>query len=83
MIICNLRTFLKPPIFILEYLKENKPLTVHTCLEFISQEERKRDLLKQKPEKAEETLLNDSVKENNQEEDAVEEKEKKVRRTTK
>ncbi|XP_015156750.2 lebercilin-like protein isoform X3 [Gallus gallus] len=60
-----------------EYLKENKPLTVHTCLEFISQEERKRDLLKQKPEKAEETLLNDSVKENNQEEDAVEEKEKK------
>ncbi|XP_046765655.1 lebercilin-like protein isoform X5 [Gallus gallus] len=60
-----------------EYLKENKPLTVHTCLEFISQEERKRDLLKQKPEKGEETLLNDSVKENNQEEDAVEEKEKK------
>lgn len=60
-----------------EYLKESKPLTVHTCLEFISQEERKRDLLKQKPEKGEETLLNDSVKENNQEEDAVEEKEKK------
>ncbi|XP_019476493.1 lebercilin-like protein isoform X4 [Meleagris gallopavo] len=59
-----------------EYLKENKPQTAHTCLEFIKQEERKRDLLKQKSKKAEETLLNDSVKENNQEEDAVEEKEK-------
>ncbi|XP_031468609.1 lebercilin-like protein isoform X3 [Phasianus colchicus] len=60
-----------------EYLKENKPQTTHTCLEFIKQEERKRDLLKQKSKKAEETLLNDSVKENSQEEDAVEEKEKK------
>ncbi|XP_072189575.1 lebercilin-like protein isoform X1 [Excalfactoria chinensis] len=60
-----------------EYLKENKPLTVHTCLEFIKQEERKRDSLKQKPKKAEETLLNDSIEENNQEEDAVEEKEEK------
>ncbi|XP_042724029.1 lebercilin-like protein isoform X4 [Lagopus leucura] len=59
-----------------EYLKENKPQTAHTCLEFIKQE-RKRDLLKQKSKKAEETLLNDSVKENSQEEDAVEEKEKK------
>ncbi|XP_052529775.1 lebercilin-like protein isoform X5 [Tympanuchus pallidicinctus] len=57
-----------------EYLKENKPQTAHTCLEFVKQE-RKRDFLKQK--KAEETLLNDSVKENSQEEDAVEEKEKK------
>lgn len=76
MILYNLRTFLKPLIFILEYLKENKPQTAHTCLEFIKQEERKRDLLKQKSKKAEETLLNDSVKENNQEEDAVEEKEK-------
>ncbi|XP_048801252.1 lebercilin-like protein isoform X3 [Lagopus muta] len=59
-----------------EYLKENKPQTAHTCLEFVKQE-RKRDLLKQKSKKAEETLLNDSVKENSQEEDAVEEKEKK------
>uniref|UniRef100_A0A8C9FA52 Lebercilin-like protein n=1 Tax=Pavo cristatus TaxID=9049 RepID=A0A8C9FA52_PAVCR len=55
-------------------VSENKPLTVHTCLEFIKQEERKRHLLKQKPKKAEETLLSDSVKENNQEEDEVEEK---------
>lgn len=75
-ILYNLRTFLNPLIFILEYLKENKPQTAHTCLEFVKQE-RKRDLLKQKSKKAEETLLNDSVKENSQEEDAVEEKEKK------
>ncbi|XP_015738161.2 lebercilin-like protein isoform X4 [Coturnix japonica] len=60
-----------------EYLKENKPLTVHSCLEFIKQEGRKRDSLKRKLKKAEETLLNDSVKENNQEEDAVEEKEER------
>ncbi|OXB79525.1 UNVERIFIED_CONTAM: hypothetical protein H355_000341 [Colinus virginianus] len=59
-----------------EYLKENKPLKEQTCLEFIKQEERKKDSLKQEPKKAEETPLNDSIKEKSQDEDAVEEKEK-------
>ncbi|NXJ10879.1 LCA5L protein, partial [Odontophorus gujanensis] len=59
-----------------EYLKENKPLKEQTCLEFIKQEERKKDLLKQEPKKAEESPLKDSIEEKSQDEDAVEEKEK-------
>ncbi|XP_035171697.1 lebercilin-like protein isoform X2 [Oxyura jamaicensis] len=63
-----------------EYLEEDKPLTEeHTCLEFMKQEERKRDFLKEelkKMIKTEETPLTDSVKENSHEQDAVEEYEK-------
>ncbi|XP_066835011.1 lebercilin-like protein isoform X1 [Anser cygnoides] len=63
-----------------EYLEEDKPLTEeHTCLEFMKQEERKRDFLKEelkKMIKTERTPLTDSVKENSQEQDAVEEYEK-------
>ncbi|XP_065597759.1 lebercilin-like protein isoform X2 [Cyrtonyx montezumae] len=59
-----------------EYLKENKLLKEQICLEIIKQEERKEDSLKQEPKKAEETPLNDSIKEKSQDKDAVEENEK-------
>uniref|UniRef100_A0A8C3BRF4 Lebercilin-like protein n=1 Tax=Cairina moschata TaxID=8855 RepID=A0A8C3BRF4_CAIMO len=63
-----------------EYLEEDKPLTEeHTRLECIKQEEGKRDFLKEelkKMIKTEDTPLTDSVKENSQEQDAVEEYEK-------
>ncbi|XP_038023178.2 lebercilin-like protein isoform X2 [Anas platyrhynchos] len=63
-----------------EYLEEDKPLTEeHTRLEFMKQEERKRDFLKEelkKTIKTEDAPLTDGVKENSQEQDAVEEYEK-------
>ncbi|KAM9203342.1 lebercilin-like protein [Mergus octosetaceus] len=63
-----------------EYLEEDKPLTEeHTRPEFMEQEERKRDFLKEelnKTIKTEGAPLTDSVKENSQDQDAVEEYEK-------
>ncbi|XP_075028879.1 lebercilin-like protein [Calonectris borealis] len=60
-----------------EYLREGRLLMEeYTCLEFMKEEERETDLLKQelkKLVKTEQTLLSDSVKENNKEEDAVKE----------
>ncbi|KAM6438874.1 LOW QUALITY PROTEIN: lebercilin-like protein [Rhynochetos jubatus] len=72
----------KPETFNTTYLRDGRLLTEeYTCLEFMKEDERETDLLKEELKermKTEQAPLSDSVKENNQEEDAVEhQKEKK------